>query len=697
LRPTELYPLFAGVETLPGVGKQTAQLLARLVGATVVDLIWHLPVQIVQRQRLERLADAVPGTIVTIAVDVLHHQPSPSPKRPHRVTCGDGERAVTLVYFHARGDWLERTLPVGQRRIVSGRIEAYQDKLQIAHPDHVVPVDQADSIPATEAVHALTTGLAPRTLKRAIRAALERLPDLAEWLDPTLVTARGWQGWRPALLAAHAPTAIADLDPTGPHRSRLAYDELLANQLALGLLRQHHGRRRGRALRVDGPLRQALPNVLPFTPTGAQLRALAEIDADLVTPKPMMRLLQGDVGSGKTMVALATLLAAVDSGHQAALMAPTEILARQHALTLAPLLDRLGVTSTLLLGAGRGKARERALVAIADGMASIVIGTHAMFQDEVRFADLALAVIDEQHRFGVDQRIALAAKGAGVDLLIMTATPIPRTLAMTSHGDLEVSRLDEKPPGRKPIDTRVLSVERLPEIVDAVGRAIDTGSKVYWICPLVEESESVDLAAATDRHAALTARFGPRVGLVHGRMKSAERERVMAAFAGHDTAEPCDLLVATTVVEVGVDVPAATVIVIEQAERFGLAQLHQLRGRVGRGDQPSRCLLLYRPPLGETAKARLRTLRESEDGFHIAEADLKLRGAGEVLGTRQSGLPAFKIADLATHADLVAVARDDARLALSRDPTLESPRGHALRVLLHLFERDAAARYLRAG
>ncbi|RMD61727.1 MAG: ATP-dependent DNA helicase RecG, partial [Alphaproteobacteria bacterium] len=347
----------------------------------------------------------------------------------------------------------------------------------------------------------------------------------------------------------------------------------------------------------------------------------------------------------------------------------------------------------LLTGRDKNKARTTALARLADGRAAIAVGTHALFQDDVAFRDLGLAVIDEQHRFGVHQRLSLAAKGRGVDVLVMTATPIPRTLVLTAYGDMEVSRLTEKPAGRQPVDTRTVSMERLEEVVAAVARALARGTKVYWVCPLVEESEHSDLAAAEDRFAMLKARFGARVGLIHGRLRSREKDAAMAAFAEG----PVDLLVATTVIEVGVDVPEATVMVIEHAERFGLAQLHQLRGRIGRGAGKSTCILLYQGPLGETARARLRIMRETDDGFRIAEEDLRLRGAGELLGTRQSGLPEFRLADLSVHGDLLDVARDDARLILAREPDLAGTRGPALRTLLYLFERDLAVRYLRSG
>jgi ATP-dependent DNA helicase RecG len=693
LRPEILFPLFAPVTALPGVGPRFAKLLERLTGPAVVDLLWHLPEGIIDRSFTPRIMEAPQGAIATIKLQVEAHLAPRNPRQPYRVRCRDETGFLHLVYFHVKGDWLEKLLPVGTTRWVSGRVEHFNNEIQITHPDHVLAPEEFARMKPNEPVYGLTAGLPLRTVQKAVDAALARLPGLPEWQEPSLLQQRHWPGWAQALAAAHAPAGPAELLPETPARQRLAYDELLANQLAIALVRAHTKRLPGRSLKPAGELRRRVLAALPFSLTAAQRQALAEIAGDMASPTRMLRLLQGDVGSGKTVVALLAMLDAVEAGAQAALMAPTEILARQHFATLGRLAAASGVEIALLTGREKGRTRDALLERLAAGSIGIAVGTHALFQEDVVFRDLALAVIDEQHRFGVEQRIALSGKGSGVDILVMTATPIPRSLMLTSYGDLDASRLTEKPAGRQPVTTRTLPLDRLDEVIDAARRALERGAKIYWICPLVEESELVDLAAADERAAQLRQLFGERVGLVHGRLKGAEKDRVMAGFA----TGAIDLLVATTVVEVGVDVPEATVMVVEHAERFGLAQLHQLRGRIGRGDQPSACLLLYAQPLGETAKARLKILRESDDGFVIAEADLRLRGAGEVLGTRQSGMPELRLADLAIHADLLAVARDDARLALSRDPGLESPRGQALRTLLYLFQRDQAVRYLRSG
>lgn len=694
MRPSILFPLFAELTSLPGIGPALGKLMRKLVGEHVVDLLWHLPSGVIARTPVASIAELEDGQVATVTVIIDQHLPPSGPKRPTRIRCRDASGYLHLTYFNVRSDYLEKAHPAGVSRVVSGRVEFFNAERQIAHPDYLIPPAQAASIPLIDPIHPLTAGLPGKTLRKSVLAALDKAPDLAEWHDPALLAQRGWPGWRAALTAVHQPDSTAALAPDQPARQRLAYDELLANQLALTLLRQSQRARPGRVLDGGDDLRARALAALPFELTGPQQTALAEIDADLGAERRMMRLLQGDVGSGKTVVALMAMLRAVGSGAQAALMAPTEILARQHLATITPLAAAAGVPIAALTGRDKGKGRAAILAGLADGRIPLVVGTHALIQEDVVFHDLALAVIDEQHRFGVSDRMALTAKGRAVDVLAMTATPIPRSLLLCAYGDLDASRLTGKPPGRQPVKTVLLSEDRLDEVEDALARKLAAGERVYWVCPLVEESEEVDLIAATTRFEILQNRFGSAVALLHGRMKPTEKDAAMAEFAAGTT----QILVATTVIEVGVNVPEATVTIVEQAERFGLAQLHQLRGRVGRGSAASTCILVWRGPLGETAKARLTTLRDTDDGFVIAEADLKLRGGGEVLGTRQSGLLEFRLADLAVHEDLLAMARDDANLIVARDPTLHDARGQALRVLLHLFERDAAARwFLRAG
>jgi ATP-dependent DNA helicase RecG len=704
LRPSLLDPLFAPATALPGVGPKIAPLLDRLLGepgrpARVLDLLFHLPHSGIARELKGSIAEAPVGEPVTLAVTVTRHRPAPPgrARAPYKVLVEDDTGDVTLVFFNMPKGRMEKLLPVGEKRLVSGKIELWDGQRQMVHPERILDERNAASLPAVEAVYGQTEGLSSRLLARYVGAALERLPALPEWQDAAWRERQRFPAFAEALRALHRPDEAGALAEealqTSPARRRLAYDELLASQLALALVRSRMRRQPGRSNAGDGTLVAKIAKALPFGLTGAQKRAVKEIRRDLKSEMRMLRLLQGDVGSGKTAVALLTMASAVEAGRQVALMAPTEILARQHFDRIEPLARAAGLRVALLTGRDRATERRSTLLKLAEGAIHVAVGTHALFQEEVAFRDLGLVVVDEQHRFGVHQRVALGAKGEAVDILVMTATPIPRTLAMTSFGDMDVSVLDEKPPGRRPIDTRVVALERLDEVVAAAGRAIEAGDRVYWVCPLVAESETVDLAAAEERYAALREVFGDAVGLVHGRLAGREKDAAMERFAAGETR----ILVSTTVIEVGVDVPAATVMVIEHAERFGLAQLHQLRGRVGRGERPSTCLLLYKGPLGPVAKARLETMRETEDGFRIAEEDLRLRGEGELLGTRQSGLPGFRLARLETDADLLAAARDDAKLTVERDPRLTGPRGRDLRLLLYLFERDAAAKLLASG
>ncbi|HVQ10239.1 MAG TPA: ATP-dependent DNA helicase RecG [Allosphingosinicella sp.] len=684
MRPDILNPLFAEVEVLKGIGPALAKPLHRLKLDRVVDILFHLPVSWIDRKRVETLDEADVGQVIIALLTARDYRQGG--RGPLRIFAEDGQgNYVTLTYFNNPG-WGKKQLPIGEARIVSGRLDRYGQELQMVHPDYVLLPAEAATVPAREPVYPLSEGLTNNRLGDLAGQALARRPNLGEWIEPSLKARMGWPDWADALDTAHRDPAASRA------RARLAYDEVFANQLALMLVRASSRRRKGLPLHGDGRLRDALR--LPYAPTNAQRRAGAEIEGDLQQEVPMLRLLQGDVGSGKTLVALMAMLAAVEAGAQAALLAPTEILARQHHDTLLRQLAGLPVNVAILTGREKGRARESCLMGLADGSIHILVGTHAIFQQAVSYKKLGLAVVDEQHRFGVAQRMMLAQKAERPPhLLVMTATPIPRTLTLTHYGEMDVSRLDEMPPGRRPIETRVLSAERLPEVVDALGRHIGAGRQAYWVCPLVEESEAVDLAAAEDRARILRLRFGDKVGLVHGRMKGPDKDSVMDSFARGEIA----VLVATTVIEVGVDVPNATLMIVEHADRFGLAQLHQLRGRVGRGDQHSVCLLLRGHVLSETARARRTLMRETNDGFRIAEEDLRLRGAGEILGTRQSGEAQFRLAAPEQIAALAPVAMDDARLLVDRDGGLEGERGQAARVLLYLMERDAAVGLLRGG
>ncbi|MEM8842752.1 MAG: ATP-dependent DNA helicase RecG [Pseudomonadota bacterium] len=693
-RPEILFPLFADLTTLPGVGAKTAQAFGRLNVGKIGDLLYLLPHGVIDRRLRDTLQDVDPGMVATVSVQVLEHRPGRTEKQPYRVVVEGGMTVFELVFFHARRDWIEKLLPVGEDRVVSGKCELFDGRLQMPHPDFVLTAEAASDAPKFEPVYPLTQGVTQKLIRKAVTGALEIAPDLPEWQRADTMREFAWPSWRAALRAFHAPQGTEILAPDHSARARLAYDELLSHQLALGLVRARMRKGAGRANRGDGALRQRAEAAFGFAPTGAQRRAAAEIAGDMAEATRMLRLLQGDVGSGKTWVAMMAMLTAVEAGGQAALMAPTEILARQHASGLGDIAQALELDMVLLSGRDTGAARREKLARIGDGRARLIFGTHALFQKDVAFHDLRLAVIDEQHRFGVRQRMELARKApAGADLLVMTATPIPRTLALTGYGDLDFSILDEKPPGRQPVDTRLISRERYDEVVNRLEAAINSGAQAYWVCPLVEESETAHLISAEDRHAALARRLGTeRVALVHGQMPAAQKDAAMRAFQAGET----PLLVATTVIEVGVDVPKATIMVIEQAEIFGLSQLHQLRGRVGRGAERSACLLLYDAPLGEAARARLEVMRSTENGFLIAEEDLRIRGPGDFLGTAQSGAPMFHVADLDRDRRLMERARDETRLILHEDPELVHERGNALKLLLYLMGRDDSVRLMTA-
>ncbi|WP_298256039.1 ATP-dependent DNA helicase RecG [uncultured Litoreibacter sp.] len=693
-RPEILFPLFTALTELDGIGPKTAKNFEHLRIEKPRDLLFTLPQSGIDRALKESVQDAILPDVVTVEVEIGMHVPPRSRGRPYHIHVTDKTLEFRLIFFHAHGDYLKKQLPTGQRRVVSGRVEIFDGQAQMVHPDYIMTVDEASEIPAFEPIYPLTQGVTQRVIHKAAKSTLTRVPALSEWIDPSQKAKANWPDWDDAIRAAHTPQKLSDITATDPQRERLAYDEFFAHQLTLGLARARVRAKQGVSSQATGVHQSRVLAALPYAPTGAQTRAISEIAEDMAAPIRMNRLLQGDVGAGKTLVAFMALLGAVEAGGQGVMMAPTEILARQHHESLVPLAADAGVVLQLLTGRDKGSERSAKLKALASGEIHILVGTHAVFQKDVEFNDLRLAVVDEQHRFGVNQRSELGAKGRAVDVLVMTATPIPRSLSLAQYGDMDISVLDEKPPGRKAIATATVSTGRIDEVVQKLRGVISEGRQAYWVCPLVEESELSDKTAAEDRFKRLRAALGEDVvGLVHGQMPPAEKDAAMAKFVAGETS----VLVATTVIEVGVNVPNATIMVIERAETFGLAQLHQLRGRVGRGDAASTCLLLFQDPLSETAKRRLNIMRETEDGFRISEEDLAIRGAGDLIGTAQSGLPRFRIADIESQASLMSIAQSDARKLLADDPSLTSPRGQAARVLLWLMEQDKAIRLISVG
>jgi len=676
-----------------GARKDTMELIAKVAGGRLVrDVVFLPPNSAIDRRLRVPIADTNDGDIATIEAEVDGHMAAYK-NLPHRIRLRDETGFLTVAYFRGNEEMLKRMWPVGQTRLVSGKIGFHDGMRQMLHPDHVVDPAKGEAPPAVEPVYPLTQGLFGRTLARTILGALDTLPETPEWLGATTVKAHDWPDFRTALEHLHRPAAPEDVAPESAFRTRLAYDELFARQCALRLRRSHRRKEPGRALLGDERFSAPLLASLPFAPTGAQSRAVNEIYTDMAEPAPMLRLLQGDVGSGKTLVAALAMARAAEARLQSAMMAPTDLLARQHGATLAPLLEAAGMTMAVLTGRDKAKERKAILERLANGEISVVVGTHALFQDDVTFHDLGLIVIDEQHRFGVSDRARMVAKGYAPHVLVMSATPIPRTLALSIHGDMDLSVLDEKPPGRQPIRTATMPTTRMEEVIEAIGEARKRGERAYWVCPLIEESEAIDLPAVIDRHAELQLRFGKGVEIVHGQMSATAREAAMDRFRAGDSF----LMVATTVIEVGVNVTEATIMVIEHAERFGLAQLHQLRGRVGRGDKQGSCVLLWKPPLGESAKVRLDAIRRNDDGFAIAEIDFRMRRAGDMLGTQQSGLPPFRLVSPEAHADLLGPADKEARLAIERDPDLKTERGQAIRLALALFGYTEAAELARSG
>jgi len=701
LRPENLQPLFRSLHAIKGVGDKLAALLTRFFGAPdgqeaiVLDVLMHMPSGVVDRRRQVGIAEAYLNQIVTLRLHIDRHQPPPrgKPHIPHRVFAHDETGEISLVFFRAQGGWVEKALPVGEERYVSGKIDFFNGEKQITHPDYIVEPDRFASLPLVEPVYPLTNGLSSKALAKLVRQAVEAIPTLPEWIDTATLDQRKWPDFARAMHMVHLPDNPGEAELWAPARQRLAYDEYLAGQITLQLVRSTMIADRGIARQFTADITARVAAALPFSLTEGQKLALNDIYRDLASEDRMSRLLQGDVGSGKTVVALMAMAAMAESGAQSALMAPTELLAAQHFRTIAPLAEAAGLRCALLTGKMPAAERREILADLADGGIDIVMGTHALFQSGVAFHDLGLTVVDEQHRFGVHQRLALSDKGKHADLLVMTATPIPRTLVLTHFGDMAVSVLKEKPRGRQPIDTAVLSIGDYHRVIGRLEAKLAEGAQAYWVCPLVEESETLEVVSAEDRFAELRQVFGDQVAIIHGRMSSAAKQEVMERFK----ADGIKLLVATTVIEVGVDVPNATIMIIEHAERFGLAQLHQLRGRVGRGSQRSACLLLYKDPLSETAKARLDTIKSTEDGFEIAERDLELRGQGDILGTRQSGMPGYRLAVPDVHRHLLEFAHDDAKALMQRNPGLTGPDGEAARTLLYLFRKDLAIPLIRAG
>lgn len=687
-RPEKLFSLFGKLSGLKRVGSRLEKRFEVLDIYCPRDLIFHLPSATIHRARVETILKTKPGDFVSVNIKVVRHVVPRSASQAYRVFVCDSEYEFALVFFKpskAFRSFLKAEFPLGVRKIISGRVDIFDGILQMVHPDFVLPIEREGEIPHYQPVYPTTNGVGQKVMTHAVLESLARAPDLEEWIDSAQMEKMKWPSWKQALLCLHSPQNFSDINASALARKRLAYDEFFAHQLILARWRAKNKNILGRASVSRDALNARVIASLPYQMTTAQMQVSKEIKADLSTDSRMNRLLQGDVGSGKTLVAFLALLHVIEAGGQGAFMAPSEILAYQHMHALSPFAEKVGIVIESLTGRDKGKARALKLAALRIGKIDILVGTHALFQEDVIFKDMRLAVIDEQHRFGVRQRLMLSQKGKNADILVMTATPIPRSLSIVHYGDMDISILDEKPPGRQPVKTALISLDRYDEIIERMAKIIAQNEQCYWVCPLIEESALTDLSDAISRFDDLRKKFGDKtVGLVHGQMNVKEKDSAMEAFRAGST----KILVATTAIEVGVDVPNASVIIIERAEHFGLSQLHQLRGRVGRGQKTANCLLLYRKPLGKTARARLEVMRETENGFLIAEKDLRMRGAGDLLGTAQSGLPRFRMADIENQSDLLAIAHSDARKLLQNDPNLCSKRGKATEILIALMKKN---------
>ena len=692
MRPAHLDLLLSPINKLKGVGPKLENIINKLGIKLNVHFLWHFPYRIIEKKYYENIHDAPINQLVTLKIEVIKHYPSKFRRQPYRVSCLANETPIDIVYFNARHPVVRSVLPVKNIKMISGKLEFFKNKFQITHPSSIENISDIQLLREKEPVYSLTAGLNMKSFIKLSNQVLQSVPDLGEWINKTLIEKYKFTSWKDAVEKLHNPEIDDTYSEKNNYRRRLAFDELFAHQLAICIVRTIDNRKKSISFKSDGNFKNKLIKNLEFKLTNSQLKVLNEIQSDLFSNKQMIRLLQGDVGSGKTIVALISMLTVIESGYQVTLMAPTSILAYQHYENISKLINKLPIDIDILTGKDKGRKRLEKLEKIKSGDTKIIIGTHALIQEGVNFNKLGLSVIDEQHRFGVYQRMAFNYKGFRPSILVMSATPIPRTLTLAAYGDMDESRLIEKPIGRKPIKTSVLTLKKEKNLIERIKNKINNSyDKFFWVCPLIEESQELDLKAATDRYNSLNKLFKNQVLLIHGQLNEKEKEDTMEKFKNEDYR----ILVATTVIEVGIDIKSATTIIIEHAERCGLAQLHQLRGRVGRNNEESYCILLHKENINDTAKKRLNIMTETNDGFLIAEEDLKIRGPGEILGKRQSGLPSFNVADLSYDGDLLEEAKLNAEIIINNDPRLENNKN--LRDLLYIHERDTAIRTLNAG
>ena len=685
MRPKILYKLFSSLETIKGIGPKNAKLIERLCGKYLLDLILHRPIAYIDRRNSPKIKDLSNNSIVTLILKVDGHTPSFNKRMPYKITCSDDTGQLNIVYFNLRGPYLKKMFPIGSKKVVSGKVEEFNGIFQMTHPQHIADESNLDSVKKIECVYPLTAGISSKIIQKSINSSLAIIDDLPEWIPTDYLKKNNWTSWKKSIYEIHNPNELKE-DKEDIYLNRLVFDELLSQQLTVRLIKNKISKLKGNTIKPNGSLLEPLKTYLSFELTDDQNQAIKEISKDQSSPNKMLRLIQGDVGSGKTIVALHGMIQCAENSKKSILMAPTEILAEQHYNTIKLFADKLKLSCVLITASNKKNHNYES---------DILIGTHALFQDKVSIDNIGLIVIDEQHRFGVHQRILLNEKaGNECDILLMTATPIPRTLELASYGDMDITKIIQKPKNRKPIITKSINLNKIDSLKEALIKKLKQREKIYWVCPLVDESDKMDLQSVNQRVLDIQKYYKDfNVEMVHGQMKQEEKNKIMDNFKNFKT----QILVATSVIEVGIDDPDATVIIIENSERFGLSQLHQLRGRVGRGTKQSTCILLFNGPLTENAKKRINVMKETNDGFIIAEEDLRIRGAGEILGTRQSGLPNFRLTDLNVHKSLMTQAREMAIKIVDKDPELSSDQGKSLRLLLHLFNNQVAIDYLKSG
>ena len=685
MRPKILYKLFSNLETIKGIGPKNAKLIERLCGKYLLDLILHRPIAYIDRRNSPKIKDLSNNSIVTLILKVDGHTPSFNKRMPYKITCSDDTGQLNIVYFNLRGPYLKKMFPIGSKKVVSGKVEEFNGIFQMTHPQHIADESNLDSVKKIECVYPLTAGISSKIIQKSINSSLAIIDDLPEWIPIDYLQKNNWTSWKKSIYEMHNPNELKE-DKEDIYLNRLVFDELLSQQLTVRLIKNKISKLKGNTIKPNGSLLEQLKSHLSFELTDDQNQAIKEISKDQSSPNKMLRLIQGDVGSGKTIVALHSMIQCAENSKKSILMAPTEILAEQHYNTIKFFAEKLRLSCALITASNKKNHNYES---------DILIGTHALFQDKVSIDNIGLIVIDEQHRFGVHQRILLNEKaGNECDILLMTATPIPRTLELASYGDMDITKIVQKPKNRKPIITKSINLNKIESLKEALTKKLKQQEKIYWVCPLVDESDKMDLQSVNQRVLDIQKYYKDfNVEMVHGQMKQEEKNKIMDNFKSFKT----QILVATSVIEVGIDDPDATVIIIENSERFGLSQLHQLRGRVGRGTKQSTCILLFDGPLTENAKKRINVMKETNDGFKIAEEDLSIRGAGEILGTRQSGLPNFRLTDLNVHKSLMTQAREMAIKIVDKDPELSSDQGKSLRLLLHLFNNQVAIDYLKSG